>query len=197
MGALSGGSSLAAGRAGITSANGRYTPALQANGDLTVTDGSGAVAWSTGTAGRGVARADMQADGNFVLVTADNGVVWTSDTDAPGGVPELQDDRNLVPTRPAGRFAWSPNSYIGESDKAALDAAEAAGRARPHPPGPGPADSLIVRFCLQESHVHATSLRERGFPASRGRETDQPASTTFPSSAGLASSGWAGSTRTV
>lgn len=130
MSTLSGGSSLAAGQAGITSANGRYTLALQADGDLTVTDGSGAVAWSTGTAGKGTARADMQADGNFVLYTADNGVVWASDTDAPGGVLELQDDRNLVLYKADRTVAWSPNSYISESDKAALDAAEAAGRAR-------------------------------------------------------------------
>ncbi|MBW0091865.1 LysM peptidoglycan-binding domain-containing protein [Pseudonocardia sp. KRD-184] len=130
MSTLSGGSSLAAGQAGITSANGRYTLALQADGDLTVTDGSGAVAWSTGTAGKDVARADMQADGNFVLYTADNGVVWASDTDAPGGVLELQDDRNLVLYKADRTVAWSPNSYISESDKAALDAAEAAGRAR-------------------------------------------------------------------
>ena len=35
------------------------------------------VAWDSGTRGKGVATAEMQADGNFVLYTADRGVVWT------------------------------------------------------------------------------------------------------------------------
>ncbi|GAA3243863.1 LysM peptidoglycan-binding domain-containing protein [Pseudonocardia petroleophila] len=129
MSTLTGGSSLAAGQAGITSANGRYSLALQADGNLTLTDSSGTVAWDSGTAGKGAARADFQADGNFVLYTADNGVVWASDTDAPGGVLELQDDRNLVIYKADRSVAWSPNSYISEADKAALDAAEAKGRA--------------------------------------------------------------------
>lgn len=130
MSTLTGGTSLTAGQAGITSANGRYTLALQADGNLTLTDAAGTVAWDTGTTGKGTARADMQADGNFVLYTADNGVVWASDTDAPGGVLELQDDRNLVIYKTDRSVAWSPNSYISEADKSALDAAEAAGRAR-------------------------------------------------------------------
>ncbi|GAA2555881.1 LysM peptidoglycan-binding domain-containing protein [Pseudonocardia hydrocarbonoxydans] len=129
MSTLTGGSSLAAGRAGIISANGRYTLALQADGNLTLTDAAGTVAWDTGTAGKDAARADMQADGNLVLYTADNGVVWASGSDAPGGVLELQDDRNLVIYKADRSVAWSPNSYVSEADKAALDAAEARGRA--------------------------------------------------------------------
>ena len=129
MSTLTGGSSLAAGQPGITSANGRYTLALTADGDLTLTDGSGAVAWNTDTAGKGAVRADMQADGNLVLYTADNGVVWASDTGEAGSTLELQDDRNVVIYSASRAVVWSPNSYISEADKSALDAAEAMGRA--------------------------------------------------------------------
>jgi nucleoid-associated protein YgaU len=130
MSTLTAGSSLAAGQAGITSPNGRYTLALQADGNLTLTDAAGTVAWSTDTAGKDAARADMQADGNFVLYTADNGVVWASDTGDAGATLDLQDDRNLVMYGAGRKVVWSPNSYISEAEKAALDAAEAEGRAR-------------------------------------------------------------------
>ena len=87
------------------------------------------MAWSTDTAGKGAARADMQADGNLVLYTADGGVVWASDTGEAGSTLELQDDRNLVLYAPGRAVVWSPNSYVSEAEKAALDAAEARGRA--------------------------------------------------------------------
>jgi nucleoid-associated protein YgaU len=130
MSTLTAGTSLAAGQAGITSPNGRYTLALQADGNLTLTDAAGAVAWDTGTAGKGAARADMQADGNFVLYTADDGVVWASNTGEAGATLEVQDDRNVVLYGAGRTVVWSPNSYISEAEKAALDAAEAQGRAR-------------------------------------------------------------------
>lgn len=58
----------------------------------------------------------MQAGGNFVLDTADNGVLWASDTGAAGSTLELQDDRNLVIYGAGRKVVWSPTPYITESE---------------------------------------------------------------------------------
>jgi LysM repeat protein len=163
MSTLTGGSSLTAGQPGITSPNGRYTLALTADGDLALTDGAGAVAWSTDTAGKGAARADMQADGNLVLYTADGGVVWASDTGEAGSTLELQDDRNLVIYAPGRAVVWSPNCYVGEAEKAALDAAEARGRAEAEAPAaaaatpPAPAER---RYTVQRGDTLSKIAKE-------------------------------------
>ena len=159
MSTLTGGNGLVAGQAGITSANGRYTLALTADGALSVTDGSGAVAWSTDTAGKGAVRADMQADGNLVLYTADHGVVWASDTSEAGSTLELQDDRNLVMYSPGRAVVWSPNCYIGEAEKAALDAAEEKGRAEAAAAA-APAPAAERRYTVQRGDTLSKIAKE-------------------------------------
>ena len=52
----------------------------------------------------------MQADGNFVLYTADRAVVWTAETTGPGAHLVLQDDRNVVIVAADGTTVlWTPN----------------------------------------------------------------------------------------
>ena len=94
MNVLSSGSTLRPGDA-LTSQNGRYRLELQSDGNLVLTGPRG-LAWDSDTRGKGVATAEMQTDGNFVLYAADRGVVWTADTTGPGAHLVLQDDRNIV-----------------------------------------------------------------------------------------------------
>jgi hypothetical protein len=66
---LNPGDSLAVGGS-IPSLDGGFTLTLQADGNLVLYHTGGAAAgWATGTVGRAVTQAIMQADGNFVLCT--------------------------------------------------------------------------------------------------------------------------------
>lgn len=156
MSTLTSGASLAAGQS-ITSPDGRYTLALQADGNLVLSGPTGPV-WDSATAGKGAARADMQADGNLVVYTADNGVVWASDTaDKPGAHLVLQDDRNVVVYAADGTTVlWSPNTYVTDADKAAeaqveadakakADADAAAAAAAAPPPAPAQQTYVVER----------------------------------------------------
>jgi len=129
----------------LTSANGRYHLELQTDGNLVLTGPTG-VAWDSGTRGKGVATAEMQADGNFVLYTADRGVVWDADTTGPGAHLLLQDDRNIVILAADGvTLLWTPNCYVAGPELAAEEQAvadeaaqQAAQQAAAAPPAPSP-----------------------------------------------------------
>lgn len=51
---------------------------LSSTGDLQLVNGSGAVLWSSGTGGRGVAAAALQESGNLVLKNSTGGALWQS-----------------------------------------------------------------------------------------------------------------------
>jgi nucleoid-associated protein YgaU len=144
MNVLSSGSTLKPGDA-VTSVNGHYRLELQPDGNLVLTGPRG-LAWDSGTRGKGVATAEMQTDGNFVLYSADRGVVWSADTTGPGAHLVLQDDRNIVIVGADGTTVlWTPNCYVTgaertEEDRAIAEQAaqEAARRAAAAPP-PAPA----------------------------------------------------------
>uniref|UniRef100_A0ACD5WFX8 Uncharacterized protein n=1 Tax=Avena sativa TaxID=4498 RepID=A0ACD5WFX8_AVESA len=51
---------------------------LSSTGDLQLFNGSGAVLWSSGTAGRGVTAAAVQESGNLLLKNSSGGAVWQS-----------------------------------------------------------------------------------------------------------------------
>ena len=100
----------------------------------------------------------MQADGNFVLYTADNGVVWRTDTaDKPGAHLVLQDDRNIVIYAADGTTVlWTPNCYLSETEKATeaqqeadakakVDAEAAAAAGAPAPAAPAAQTYTVVR----------------------------------------------------
>ncbi len=120
----------------LTSANGKYTLTLQADGNLVLND-DGKGVWSTKTNGQNVVRAEVQEDGNFVLYTADK-PVWHTDT---AGKPNvrlvLQDDRNLV-LYSNNDGVWSSHTHVDEpapeEPKEEPAAAPAPAPAAPPPP---------------------------------------------------------------
>ncbi len=137
MNVLSSGSTLRPGDA-LTSQNGRYRLELQSDGNLVLTGPRG-LAWDSDTRGKGVATAEMQTDGNFVLYAADRGVVWTADTTGPGAHLVVQDDRNIVVVAADGSTVlWTPDCYVTEAERAAEEqaAADAAGPGRAGGTGP-------------------------------------------------------------
>ena len=80
------------------SPSGRYLLTLQSDGNLVIyRKPSNRAIWSSKTQGRGVIKAVMQYDGNFVLYTANNVARWHTGTDfKPANHLLLQDDGNLV-----------------------------------------------------------------------------------------------------
>jgi len=132
MNVLSSGSALKPGDA-LTSQNGRYRFELQSDGNLVLTGPRG-LAWDSDTRGKDVAAAEMQSDGNFVLYTADRGVVWTAETTGPGAHLVLQDDRNVVIVAADGTTVlWTPNCYVTEAERAAEEQAVAEEQAQQAP----------------------------------------------------------------
>ena len=84
---------------------------LQASdGNLVVYDNRGTnnALWSPGIAGRGVVRAVMQTDGNFVAYNARSQAVWSTGTSRqPGAWLAMQNDANLVLYSAKGQALWS------------------------------------------------------------------------------------------
>ena len=137
MNVLSSGSALKPGDA-LTSQNSRYRFELQSDGNLVLTGPTG-LAWYSDTRGEGAATAEMQADGNFVLYTADRAVVWTAETTGPGAHLVLQDDRNVVIVAADGTTVlWTPNCYVTEAERAAEEQVVAEEQAQ-QAPAPAPA----------------------------------------------------------
>jgi hypothetical protein len=111
MDALKAGESLGAGQQ-LTSGNGKYTLTMQSDGNLVLAE-SGNPVWATGTNGSGAVRAELQADGNFVLYTDSGGAAWASGTAGnSGGRLVLQDDRNLVVYASDDRVLWSSGTNV-------------------------------------------------------------------------------------
>jgi hypothetical protein len=103
---LNSGDSLAVGGS-IPSLDGGFTLTLQADGNLVLYHTGGAPAgWATGTVGRAVTQAIMQADGNFVLY-GPAGPIWSTGTHGhPGSYLVVQNDGNVVIYGPGGPL-WS------------------------------------------------------------------------------------------
>ncbi|MGH3863494.1 LysM peptidoglycan-binding domain-containing protein [Actinokineospora sp.] len=103
--ALESGSSLAAGQQ-LSSADGKHTLSMQSDGNLVLSTGGTAV-WSTETDGSGANRADMQADGNFVLYKESGEAVWSTETSGNSGARLLLgNDRGLTMGN-GGSNLWS------------------------------------------------------------------------------------------
>lgn len=90
-----------------------YSLVMQTDGNLVLyrTDQTPAKpTWATGTNGQAVVRATMQADGNFVLYTAQR-PVWATGTDGhPGAQLELGEDGNLIIFDTNRTALWSSRS---------------------------------------------------------------------------------------
>ena len=164
MNVLSSGSTLKPGDA-VVSVNGHYRLELQPDGDLVLTGPRGH-AWDSGTRGKGVATAEMQTDGNFVLYTADRGVVWSADTTGPGAHLVLQDDRNIVIVGGDGTTVlWTPNCYVTTAERTDEDraiaeqAAQQAARQAAAAPPPAPTAPAPQTYTVQRGDTLSAIAR--------------------------------------
>ena len=94
--------------ASASSPNGRYSLAVQSDGNLVeyaASAGGPRAIWNSRTAGRGAVRLAAQSDGNLVLYSRTTGAaVWASRTRGPAAYHQLdvQDDGNVVLYRTDG-----------------------------------------------------------------------------------------------
>jgi GH25 family lysozyme M1 (1,4-beta-N-acetylmuramidase) len=111
-GAIAPGHGLSAGEA-VSSCDGRFSLAMQADGNLVLyRNGAGAV-WATGTDGSDGYAAIMQGDGNFVLYGKHSNPLWDSHTDGHGGASlAVQDDGNVVVYASNGSPLWASNTVF-------------------------------------------------------------------------------------
>jgi lysozyme len=101
------GQGLTAGQS-YSSCDGRYTLAMQTDGNLVLYhNGKGAI-WATGTNGKSGFNAVMQGDGNFVLYDIHSKPLWASNTSGHGGSTlAIQNDGNAVVYAPGGKAIWA------------------------------------------------------------------------------------------
>ena len=151
----------------LTSDNGAYTLTLQDDGNL-VLAARGEAVWSTATNGQDVVRAEVQADGNFVLYTSDKRPVWHTDTKGKKNVKlVLQDDRNLV-LHAADGTAWSSKTHTDAPPPLAPEAEvvpaaeEPAPEAEPAPPPPAPEPAVRTYTVVSGDTLWAIAERFYG-----------------------------------
>lgn len=90
-----------------TSCDGRFTLAMQTDGNLVLYQAGRGAIWHTSTNGKGGQRAVMQGDGNFVLYTASNYPLFHTHTNGRAGAwLAVQGDGNLV-VYEGGTARWS------------------------------------------------------------------------------------------
>jgi hypothetical protein len=95
-GAMQPGHGLTAGTQ-VNSCDGRYTLAMQTDGNLVLYHNGVGALWATGTNGKNGFNAIMQTDGNFVLYDTHDHPLWASYTYGHGGAEvAVQEDGNLV-----------------------------------------------------------------------------------------------------
>jgi hypothetical protein len=95
-GAMQPGHGLTAGTQ-VDSCDGRYTLAMQTDGNLVLYHNGVGALWATGTNGKNGFNAVMQTDGNFVLYDTHDHPLWASGTYGHGGADvAVQEDGNLV-----------------------------------------------------------------------------------------------------
>jgi hypothetical protein len=95
-GAMQPGHGLTAGTK-VDSCDGRYTLAMQEDGNLVLYHNGKGALWATGTNGKNGFNAVMQTDGNFVLYDTHDHALWASGTNGHGGADlAVQEDGNLV-----------------------------------------------------------------------------------------------------
>jgi MYXO-CTERM domain-containing protein len=105
-GSVPSGDGLAQGDA-VSSCDGRFSLAMQADGNVVLYD-RGKALWSTGTNATGGFTLAMQTDGNLVVYTSAGCPVWASDTSGnPGASLAVQSDGNLVIYTSAGKAIWA------------------------------------------------------------------------------------------
>jgi hypothetical protein len=95
------------------SCDGRFTLAMQTDGNLVLYRSGGVPMWASNTYKSDGYAAIMQTDGNFVLYGHHSNALWASHTDGHGGAfLALQDDGNLVVYAPGGKPIWASNTEL-------------------------------------------------------------------------------------
>ncbi|WP_067698136.1 LysM peptidoglycan-binding domain-containing protein [Nocardia jejuensis] len=118
---------------------GAYSLTLQDDGNLVLSEPSGNVVWASGTNGKGVKRATLQADGNFVLYK-DDGAEWSTGTDGKGADRlVVQPDRNVVLYAGDGSSVWSTGTNTDNPLEAPEEPVTQAAAVEDAPPPPPPA----------------------------------------------------------
>ncbi|HVK23335.1 MAG TPA: LysM peptidoglycan-binding domain-containing protein [Actinokineospora sp.] len=131
--ALDSGLSLTVGQQ-LTSPNGKHALKLQSDGNL-VLSSDGAAVWASGTDGSGAVRADMQADGNFVLYKDGGDAVWATQTGGTGGASlVVGDDRGVSVVGSDGASLWTNGTAEAAAAPAPVPVPEPAPQAAPAPP---------------------------------------------------------------
>ena len=93
----------------LVSVSKTWTLQLQADGNLVLRDGSGAVTWSSHTAGRG-ARLDMLWSGNLVIVDKAESIVFQTSTGAHAAAYAILHDSGSLALYWQGTLLWSSSS---------------------------------------------------------------------------------------
>ncbi|MFD6858302.1 LysM peptidoglycan-binding domain-containing protein [Rhodococcus sp. NPDC060090] len=159
MSSLNAGQSLSVGQE-LKSDNGKYALTLQQDGNLVLSD-SGKAVWAAGTNGSGAVRANVQADGNFVLYKADNSPVWASGTSGNSGVRlTVQDDRNVV-LYAGSKPVWASDSVAPKAAAPAAAPASAAPASGAPAAEPAPAAAPAPRTHTVASGDTLWAIAER------------------------------------
>ena len=93
----------------LVSVSKTWTLQLQADGNLVLREGSGAVTWSSRTAGRG-ARLDMLWNGNLVIVDKAESIVFQTSTGAHAAAYAILHDSGSLALYWHGTLLWSSSS---------------------------------------------------------------------------------------
>jgi hypothetical protein len=116
----------------FSSCDGRFSLAMQTDGNLVLYQNGVKPLWSTGTDGKGGFAAIMQTDGNFVLYGKQSDAMWNSATEGHAGAHlAVQDDGNMVVYASDGHALWASNTVV-------------AAPAPPPPPPPPPAACTLM-----------------------------------------------------
>ena len=114
---------------GFSSCDGRFTLAMQTDGNLVLYHNGAGALWATKTDGSDGFAAVMQGDGNFVLYGKHSNALWNSDTEGHAGAYlAVQDDGNLVVYTSASKALWASNTVV----------------AAPPPPPPPPSSCTLL-----------------------------------------------------
>jgi hypothetical protein len=125
----------------LHSADGRFTLAMQGDGNLVIYT-AGVPLWASNTATNDPSHVIMQLDGNLVVYrNADNVPTWASGTVGNGpSTLVMQDDGNLVVYRDSdGKPTWASNTV----------------QTAPPPPPPPPAAAALINDPLRGSTIGA------------------------------------------
>ena len=100
----------------IMSCNGLYTLLFQLDGNVVLKQGSTAL-WATGTNGKGSAKLVMQTDGNLVLYSTTNAVLWASSQHggtlgSPGYLTLLDDANMTITSATTGAYLWISGTVV-------------------------------------------------------------------------------------